>query len=254
MPSLLRCDHARRAASAASWSLGGCATNPVDGRQGRRHDQSRRRRSRSAARCTRRSCSSTGATTTRRCSNTSTTIGQRIAAKSHRPTLHYTFTVLDSDEVNAFALPGGYVYITRGIMAYLNSEAELDRRDRPRSRARHGAARRPAANGRHCGRGRRDAGRHPDRQRRPGQCRQHGRAGPDQRVMGATWSSKPTSSVPSTSNRVGYEPEAMIDVVRLLKNQEMLEVQMARRRTASRASITACSPRTRTTTRGSRKS
>ena len=33
--------------------------------------------------------------------------------------------MLDSDEVNAFALPGGYVYITRGIMAYLNSEAEL---------------------------------------------------------------------------------------------------------------------------------
>jgi len=33
--------------------------------------------------------------------------------------------VLDTPEINAFALPGGYVYITRGIMAYLNSEAEL---------------------------------------------------------------------------------------------------------------------------------
>jgi predicted Zn-dependent protease len=52
-------------------------------------------------------------------------VGQRIAAKSHRPDLQYTFTVLDGEEVNAFALPGGYVYITRGIMAYLNSEAEL---------------------------------------------------------------------------------------------------------------------------------
>ena len=52
-------------------------------------------------------------------------VGQRIATKSHRPNLQYTFTVLDGDEVNAFALPGGYVYITRGIMAYLNSEAEL---------------------------------------------------------------------------------------------------------------------------------
>jgi predicted Zn-dependent protease len=51
-------------------------------------------------------------------------IGQRIAAKSHRPGIQYTFTVLDSDEVNAFALPG-YVYITRGIMVYLNTEAEL---------------------------------------------------------------------------------------------------------------------------------
>ena len=54
-----------------------------------------------------------------------TDIGRRIGAASHRPDLEYTFTVLDSEEVNAFALPGGYVYITRGIMAYLNSEAEL---------------------------------------------------------------------------------------------------------------------------------
>lgn len=52
-------------------------------------------------------------------------VGERLAQKSHRPGLRYTFTVLDSDEVNAFALPGGYVYITRGILAYLNSEAEL---------------------------------------------------------------------------------------------------------------------------------
>lgn len=52
-------------------------------------------------------------------------VGQKLAKQSHRPGLHYRFTVLDSPEVNAFALPGGYVYITRGIMAYLNSEAEL---------------------------------------------------------------------------------------------------------------------------------
>src|SRR5512135_3753050 len=52
-------------------------------------------------------------------------IGQELAARSHRPYLHYHFTVLDSPEVNAFALPGGYVYITRGILAYLNSEAEM---------------------------------------------------------------------------------------------------------------------------------
>src|SRR5688572_22830979 len=54
-----------------------------------------------------------------------TSVGQRIAASSHRSDLQYTFTVLDSADVNAFALPGGYVYVTRGIMAYLNSEAEL---------------------------------------------------------------------------------------------------------------------------------
>jgi len=52
-------------------------------------------------------------------------IGQSLAAVSHRTNLAYHFTVLDSPMVNAFALPGGYVYITRGLMAYLNSDAEL---------------------------------------------------------------------------------------------------------------------------------
>ena len=52
-------------------------------------------------------------------------VGQKLARQSHRSNLAWTFTVLDSPEVNAFALPGGYVYVTRGIMAYLDSEAEL---------------------------------------------------------------------------------------------------------------------------------
>ncbi|SDZ93066.1 Peptidase family M48 [Thiothrix caldifontis] len=52
-------------------------------------------------------------------------IGQLMAAQSHRNNLQFTFTVLDDPAVNAFALPGGYIYITTGLMAYLNSEAEL---------------------------------------------------------------------------------------------------------------------------------
>ena len=52
-------------------------------------------------------------------------IGQRLARASHRPALDYRFLVVDSQQVNAFALPGGYIYITRGIIAYLSSEAEL---------------------------------------------------------------------------------------------------------------------------------
>ncbi len=54
-----------------------------------------------------------------------TRVGKALAANSHRAKLDWHFTVLDSPDVNAFALPGGYIYITRGIMAYLNSEAEL---------------------------------------------------------------------------------------------------------------------------------
>jgi len=52
-------------------------------------------------------------------------LGQRLARVSHRPSLPYHFKIVDSPVVNAFAVPGGYVYITRGILAYLNSEAEL---------------------------------------------------------------------------------------------------------------------------------
>lgn len=52
-------------------------------------------------------------------------VGEQLASHSHRPELYYRFTVLDSTTVNAFALPGGYIYITRGMLAYLNSEAEL---------------------------------------------------------------------------------------------------------------------------------
>jgi len=52
-------------------------------------------------------------------------IGQKMAAVSDRQDVTYHFTVLDSPIVNAFALPGGYVYITRGTLAVANSEAEL---------------------------------------------------------------------------------------------------------------------------------
>lgn len=52
-------------------------------------------------------------------------IGQRLVANSEMSDTKFTFTVLDSPMVNAFALPGGYVYVTRGIMAMINSEAAL---------------------------------------------------------------------------------------------------------------------------------
>ena len=52
-------------------------------------------------------------------------IGGRLAANSERANSRFTFTVLNSPDVNAFALPGGYVYVTRGLIALANSEAEL---------------------------------------------------------------------------------------------------------------------------------
>lgn len=54
-----------------------------------------------------------------------TTKGEAMAAISHRPDLDFKFRVLDSPVVNAFAVPGGYVYFTRGILAHMNNEAEF---------------------------------------------------------------------------------------------------------------------------------
>jgi len=154
-------------------------------------------------------------------------IGQRLAAKSHRPNLQYTFTVLDSDEVNAFALPGGYVYITRGIMAYLNNEAEL-----------------AGVLGHEIGH---VTARHSVRQQTGATA-----AGIGATIVGVLTGSGDLANIAGAAgsalvsgygrdmeleadglgaeylNRLGYDPKAMIDVVRLLKNQEMLEVQMAR--------------------------
>ena len=52
-------------------------------------------------------------------------IGQRLAANSHRNHLDFKFYLVDSPQVNAFAVPGGHIYITRGIMAYMQDEAQL---------------------------------------------------------------------------------------------------------------------------------
>jgi predicted Zn-dependent protease len=52
-------------------------------------------------------------------------VGQNIARVNHRKELPYHYIVVDSAVLNAFALPGGYVYINRGLLAYLNNEAQL---------------------------------------------------------------------------------------------------------------------------------
>ncbi len=54
-----------------------------------------------------------------------TEIGNRLVQASDRPDLEFTFTLIDSPEINAFALPGGFVYVNRGLITYTNSEAEL---------------------------------------------------------------------------------------------------------------------------------
>ena len=153
-------------------------------------------------------------------------LGQRIAAKSHRPDIQYTFTVLDSDEVNAFAVPG-YVYVTRGIIVYLNSEAEL-----------------VAVMGHEVGH---ITARHQVRQQTGATATSVGasvigiltRSGDIANVAGAAGTAlvrgygrdmelEADGLGAEYLSRLGYDPNAMIDVVRLLKNQELLEIQEAR--------------------------
>ncbi len=52
-------------------------------------------------------------------------LGMRLAQRSQRPNLPWSFAIVDSPAVNAFALPGGFIYITRGILPYLDNEAQL---------------------------------------------------------------------------------------------------------------------------------
>lgn len=52
-------------------------------------------------------------------------VGQRVARCSDRPNLQYDFTIIDTDELNAFAVPGGFVFVTRGILEQIADEAEL---------------------------------------------------------------------------------------------------------------------------------
>lgn len=112
------------AAILASLALTGCSTNPVTGNQdvtmvsekgeieqGRKaHEQVKR---------------FFGVYEDQAVQDYVNDLGQRLARASHRPDLEWHFTVTDGDRINAFALPGGYIYIERGIMAYINSEAEL---------------------------------------------------------------------------------------------------------------------------------
>jgi len=154
-------------------------------------------------------------------------VGQRAAKASQRPELTYTFTVLDSEEINAFTTGGGYVYITRGIMNYLNNEAELE-----------------AVLGHEIGH---VCARHPVRQQSKSTL-----AGIGAAAVGIFTGSADLAGLANYAGaalvsgygrdqeleadrlgaeylvKTGYSPQHMVDVVRLLKNQELVEIQRAR--------------------------
>jgi predicted Zn-dependent protease len=153
-------------------------------------------------------------------------VGQKVAAHSHRANLQYHFTVLDSPEINAFALPGGYVYITRGILAYLNSEAELAAvlgHEIGHVTARHGVRQASAAQAANIGFALASI-----------LLPQVNPAGLGQNVAKA-WLSGYGRDHELEADRLGadylarsgYDPQAMIRVVGVLKNQELFDAQQA---------------------------
>ena len=157
-------------------------------------------------------------------------VGQEIAAHSHRPNLHYHFTVLDTPEINAFALPGGYVYITRGILAYLNSEAEMAAvlgHEIGHVTARHGVRQQSAAQAANIGISIASIF-VPELNTQLGHDLSN--------LMGGALLSGYGREHELEADRLGaqylarthYDPQAMIRVIDVLKNQEMFDVEIAK--------------------------
>jgi len=157
-------------------------------------------------------------------------VGQRLAKYSHRPDLQYRFTVLDTPEINAFALPGGYVYITRGIMAYLNSEAELAAvvgHEIGHVTARHGVRQQSAAQAANIGLTIASIF-VPEINTNVGQNLAN--------ILGGALLSGYGREQELEADRLGaqylartdYDPQAIISVLRVLKNQELKDIELAK--------------------------
>lgn len=162
-------------------------------------------------------------------------IGEQLAAKSLHNNLVHRFTVIDSDDVNAFSLPGGYIYIPRGLLAYLNSEAELAAvlaHELGHVAARHSAQQISAEHGANFA-ALMDATKaeliqSPDLRN---QARQNLTG-----LLGNAVTSGYGFDNELEANRIGveylvasgYEPQAMIDVIRVLKHQQEFEMRWAK--------------------------
>ena len=158
-------------------------------------------------------------------------VGQRLAKQSHRPELVWHFTVVDSADVNAFALPGGYVYITRGIMVYLNSEAELAGvvgHEIGHVTARHGVRQQSTSTVVGLGAALGSI-------LVPGMKNQAGAT--LLQTLAQAWTSGYGREHELEADRLGaeylartaYNPQAMIEVIGVLKNQELFAAEQAKR-------------------------
>ncbi|MFW5427247.1 MAG: M48 family metalloprotease [Methylophagaceae bacterium] len=158
-------------------------------------------------------------------------VGDKLAVVSHRENLVYRFTVLDSPVINAFALPGGYIYITRGLMSYLNSEAELAAvlgHEIGHVTARHGVRQQSAAQAANLG--------YVVGSILFPELRGAGAQNVFNMLGGALLSGYGREHELQSDGlgaeylaRSGYDPKAMIEVIRVLKDQEVFAAAQAKK-------------------------
>ena len=108
----------------AAAALTGCATNPVSGKQ-QVVMSSMKSEVESSRKIYQQVIGAYGLYDDQAVQDYVNSVGQRVAKHSHLPDLEFHFTVLDDDSINAFTTGGGYVYVHRGLLSHLNSEAEL---------------------------------------------------------------------------------------------------------------------------------
>ncbi len=157
-------------------------------------------------------------------------IGQRLAKASHRAGLQYQFLVVDSPQVNAFALPGGYIYITRGILSYLNSEAELAAvlgHEIGHVTARHSVQQISAATAANVGASVLQI-LVPQMRNSTGDLLINVLGGSILSGYGREHELEADRLGAEYLARTGYDPQAMIKVVGVLKNQELFDAEVAK--------------------------
>ncbi len=157
-------------------------------------------------------------------------VGQRLGKASHRPQLQYSYVVVDSPEINAFALPGGYIYITRGLLAYLNTEAELAAvlgHETGHVTARHSVQQISAATA--AGFGATLAGIFvPALRNQAGDTALNLFGNALLSGYGREHELEADKLGADYLYRTGYDPQAMIKVIGVLKNQELFDAEVAK--------------------------
>ena len=173
-------------------------------------------------------------------------IGQRLAAASDRPDIAYTFTVIDDPNINAFALPGGFIYINRGLMAYLDNEEELAAvlsHEIGHVTARHAVRQQTASKTNESlawvvGVFTQNADLY-------NASRMYGTS--IVRGYGREMELEADGEGAQYLHNAGYDPNALLDVIGVLKDQETYQRARAKA-AASRSPTMACTPPTRATT------